>query len=1094
MKHLSFLLYLWAIGLAASQGLWAQATTAIHTEMPATLIENQGQWPEEVRFRVSLPGGFIFLKNNSLQYSLYDSRALEAMHAPSQPNRQTPTLVADAVNVAPGQIQAHGVVVVFEGASPTPRLVAKNAHTVSHHFLLGQNATQAKSAKAYQAVRYEAIYPGISLDFELSEQGRPKYTWMVAAQADPSQIILNYQHSQGIYIAPDGTLRIRTGVGEIVEAAPRSFQTINGQRQAVSTAWVLLDGQRATLQLGSYDAEHPLEIDPELIFSTYSGSIPDNWGSTATFDLVDNFYLGGIVFGTNFPVTVGAFRVSFSGEIDVVVMKFDPTGRTLLYATYLGGSQAEFPHSLVVNQQNELVIFGTTSSLNFPTTATAFSRNFQTGTVGANFPVMGGINYLNGSDLFVSILSSNGANLRASTYVGGNENDGLNLSAQVSIRNYGDQFRGEVIVDEQNNVYIASTTNSFDFPTLGAFKTTREGLQDAVLLKLNPDLSALLWSTYFGGNGFDAAYSLRLSSNGELYVVGGTRSTNLPTQPGAWLSNALGNDDGYVLRLSNTGTLIQCSYLGTSEADQAFLLDLDAQDNVYVLGQTLGNYPRVGEVYFNQRGKQFLHQLDKNLQNTGFSTVFGAGRDVPDITFTAFLVNECGNIYISGWGGAINDNGRVSGVRTNGLPTTIDAFRRNTDGNDFYLLILSAQAQRLLYGSFFGSVGGRGNHVDGGTCRFNKRGVIFHAACACSPSGSANTNEFPTTPGVWSRFNRSTNCNAVAFKFDTQALVPDFQIINPNTLNPITAGCLPLSVILRYTGTSASRVVWRLSDGTSLGSGNEIRYTFTDPGTFTILLDAFNDAACVTNARIDKQLVVLGAAVSISPDQDLCRGESVQLEAFSPKALSYRWSPTTGLSNPNIANPVASPTQDTRYTVTVQDTDGCDISNTVNIRLIAPVSADFAIVAEGECAQQTAVTFQNNTDADTFFWDMGDGTVLNGAAPERYVYAQGGNYQIRFTAIRGNCQDSFTQELLIEDNLSALPNVITPNGDGRNDTFVLPNRSGYSIKIYNRWGQEVFSSDAYNNDWGTNANTGTYYYVLRSPQGVSCKGWIEVVK
>ena len=155
-----------------------------------------------------------------------------------------------------------------------------------------------------------------------------------------------------------------------------------------------------------------------------------------------------------------------------------------------------------------------------------------------------------------------------------------------------------------------------------------------------------------GGAGADAAYSLQLDAAGGLYVSGGTTSTNFPTTAGALNPMARGGVDGFVARINSTGNAIQhATYLGTGAYDQTYFLQLDGSGAVYVLGQTLGSYPVTSGRYQNAGGKQFIHKLTPDLATTGFSTVFGSGRPTIDISPTAFLVDQCNRIYVSGWGG-----------------------------------------------------------------------------------------------------------------------------------------------------------------------------------------------------------------------------------------------------------------------------------------------------------------------------------------------------------------------------------------------------------------------------------------------------------
>src|SRR5207253_1304584 len=133
------------------------------------------------------------------------------------------------------------------------------------------------------------------------------------------------------------------------------------------------------------------------------------------------------------------------------------------------------------------------------------------------------------------------------------------------IKNYGDQFRSEVISDDNDNVYVATTTASQDFPLKNPVQTAHPNNLDGVIFRLNADLSDLAWSTYFGGDGLDAAFTLRLGKQGSLYVGGVTTSSNLPTKAGALKTSFGGLEDGFVAKFQHD-QLVQATYLGTNNA------------------------------------------------------------------------------------------------------------------------------------------------------------------------------------------------------------------------------------------------------------------------------------------------------------------------------------------------------------------------------------------------------------------------------------------------------------------------------------------------------------------------------------------------
>ncbi|MCB0772855.1 MAG: hypothetical protein KDB93_05730, partial [Flavobacteriales bacterium] len=137
----------------------------------------------------------------------------------------------------------------------------------------------------------------------------------------------------------------------------------------------------------------------------------------------------------------------------------------------------------------------------------------------------------------------------------------------------------------------------------------------------------------------------------------------------------------------------------------------------------------------------------------------GPGVGVPNISPTAFLVDYCDKIYISGWGSAVQGS-----LTTNGLPVTPDAYQPTTDGNDFYLAVYDIDMTGLAYATYFGGPQSL-EHVDGGTSRFDRRGRVYGAVCA----GCGGHDDFPSSPNAWSSTNNSPNCNLGVFKFDFDA-------------------------------------------------------------------------------------------------------------------------------------------------------------------------------------------------------------------------------------------------------------------------------------------------------------------------------------
>ena len=231
-------------------------------------------------------------------------------------------------------------------------------------------------------------------------------------------------------------------------------------------------------------------------FSTYSGSTSDNFGYTATYDNQGFLYSGSTSFGIGYPTTLGAYQVNYANQLggtDIAITKYDTTGTQRIYSTYLGGALDELPHSMIVNTKDELFVFGTTASNDFPTTTGSIQTNFKGG---VPFTPSGiGVGFPNGSDIFVSKLSASGGDLLASTFIGGSNNDGLNLSPKLKY-NYADEVRGEIDIDINNNIYLATSTKSNDFPIIGGVQSVLKGDQEGCILKLDDQLTTIVWSSF----------------------------------------------------------------------------------------------------------------------------------------------------------------------------------------------------------------------------------------------------------------------------------------------------------------------------------------------------------------------------------------------------------------------------------------------------------------------------------------------------------------------------------------------------------------------------------------------------------------------
>lgn len=848
--------------------------------------ENKGQWNPEVLYRAQLPNGRIYLRKTGITYSLLsgeDMHALrESRHGKYEsendnhlPYDKGPRHLSNARQMnslqqgVPGRnsnksliLHGHAYQVNFLKASPEVQIIPDHESAARYNYLIGDRSHWGQNVCAFGGITYKNLYPQTDMRIYSNTQGL-KYDLILHPGSDLKNIRFEYKGAESLRIK-DEHLYIKTTVGTNIEVAPYAYQIIHNRRIEVNCKY-RLEGNILTFKTGSaYNPDYTLIIDPNFLFATYSGSNSDNWGYTATYDAAGNFYMGGIVFGTGYPASPGAFQEEFSGGantngeggFDISLSKLSPDGRNLIYATYLGGNNNEQPHSLVVNGSGNLIISGRTKSSDFP--------GHRVGPGG-------------GWDMTLTELTTDGSDTVGSLIIGGSDADGVNIADKYtpvggqmtySLRRfYGDDARSEVNVDAQGNIIVVGSTQSEnDFPVTSAFQSTfGGGLQDGVVIKAAPDLSSITWASYLGGSENDAAYVLDFSqTTGNIYVAGGTESNNFPGVSGTFQTGNKGDADGFIAEISPGGNLIRSTYLGTGERDQIYGIQSDKEGNIYVGGTTEGVWNFPGVVHLNnvEYGKQFFAKFNNNLNNLIYTANFGSANSLatsqPNISPTAFLVDRCENVYMSGWGGTI-DVGSASYVTqgTSNMPIVNSINIGTPDGHDFYFFVMKKDAQGILYADTYGQNGGFPDHVDGGTSRFDPNGIIYQAICANCGGGVI----FPTgPPGVYSRKNGSlingtggrAACNEVGFKiaFNLDGVRGG---VAPVDRRPLHCFNEEVTFIDTLYGRPASKWYWDIFKGDTNNhvfgqvatDTSVFSHTFTSVGTYLVRMIKYNDEGCI---------------------------------------------------------------------------------------------------------------------------------------------------------------------------------------------------------------------------------------------------------
>ncbi|GAA3747655.1 Ig-like domain-containing protein [Terriglobus aquaticus] len=542
------------------------------------------------------------------------------------------------------------------GGNATPSASTGDVLPGTVNYLRGNDHSQWHTGlPQYNSVSLAEVYPGVDLKY-YGHGSTLEYDFVVAANADPTQIQLQFQGTKA-HANQDGGLVLPTANGsELRFDKPVAYQQIDGKRVPVAAEFQIADG-RVGFKLGSYDHSRDLVIDPTLVYTgTLGTGVQQTNLSQIAVASSGELYMLGTTNDSTFPVTANAYQgtcgpaapnygqyCSGSGQTAAFVAKLSADGTSLVYATYLSGTQSyEYGDALTVDSAGVAYLFGRTGSDTFPVTPDAFQAHCIAGV--PNFP--GGVQaqcdgyYARGggagyqslnTPAYFAKLSADGSRLLYSSYLGGttpvypnsiqlDATGNIYLSGQVNVFSTADLTPGQL---PTSNSQFPGITSSGYLTVASAANGhgNDQGIGIAAFLsKFSNDGHTLLYGTFFGDNttGADTyPTTMTVGANGVAFLGGYTDATNLPvtagaikaacTSPGTNYGGMYCNTiDGYVAAIDTTksgsASLVYSTRLGgtaTSQGsnipDQQVLgLVADSSNNVYVTGYTFESTFPVG--------------------------------------------------------------------------------------------------------------------------------------------------------------------------------------------------------------------------------------------------------------------------------------------------------------------------------------------------------------------------------------------------------------------------------------------------------------------------------------------------------------------
>jgi len=997
---------------------------------------------------------------------------------------------------------------------------------------------------SYEKITIKNIYPGIDWVLyqkdqnsgfgmkDLKNVGGLEYDFVVHPGADPSLIRFRYKWTDKPQLQKDGSMKISTLMGDIVEGIPISYRY--DKEKKINTRYVL-KGDLIGFKVEKYDTAETLIIDPTLIWASYYGGNVFEEIFSMNAD-GKNVWLTGSSNSPGFPIANtggGAYiQGTFEGMTDLIILQFSSCGK-LLWSTYYGGSGSDAGNSISSDGKNVWVT-GNTNSADFPTL-------FPGGAYQASLK-----GHMNAFILQFSCVAS--TRIWATYYGGSNFDQGYSISS------------------DGTNVWVTGSTQSTDLPTLFPAGTYQQpwlnGNRNAFVLKFDCSTDICIWATYYGGSTISGDVGNSIYSDGaNVWVTGSAHSTDFPTKSkvGAYnQSVSNGNGDVFILQFRSTGAAIWATYYGEGIGTSIY----SDSRNVWVTGSTSSaTFPTqfpVGAYKQATLGgvgatNAFVLQFNCATSDLIWATYYGGSGGVGDVGNS--IQSDGSNVWVSG------------STTSQNFPTLNSACSYYKGGlaagsNDSFILQFTTSGIRL-WATYYGD----DTEMTGDGTYIASDGMNVFVAGDAEPNGA-----FPVlNPGGLAYFNPSIGTNETAFiaKFsiacEVLTLSPDISSCSGDSSSLSAGGAISYSwspaaglssisaatvktdpaMTTTYTVTGNSTTgcsfatatvtvmilpainvtaaqlapaVCNLSDGSAevmaTGGTGMLTYTWSNlitgvtnnnigAGTYTVTVTDTKGCSGTSSATIQNSN---GPKVNVVDSINTCQGKMNGAITLSATAMAntYVWSNGSTTQNQNNL-PGGT------YTVTVTDGTGCTATKTVTILQLANpsvmVGPDTAI-KKGQFVQLIA----NSSGGKTYLWtpssSLNSDTIYNPIADP----TQTTNYTVTVTGVN-SCSETASIQIAIEEVPNPcdsknvfVPTAFSPNGDGQNDILYVRGAlcaTQLHFQLFDRWGEVVFETTNPATGWdgtfkGKTMETGVFAYYLTATlsngQNINGRGNVTLVK
>jgi len=932
-------------------------------------IQNKGQWIDADLFRASSFGSTVQVRKNGLLFSISNQEQLAAglqlandVEEQKSKNKATQSKIVE--------VQNHAWFMEFLGMNYDAQVVPNFQSQKHLNYFIGNDKSKwAKDVNTFSEINYINIYANIDARFYKNSNQELEYDIIAKPGANINNIKIKYDGFSNFNINENGKLVATTSLGIIDFPAPISYQTINGKRFEIKSKYVLENNEVLGFEVGSYNKNFPLTIDPVALRWAIYISNQSSFGTNGHNHGIDVdaggfIYVAGRTDDTQFPTTTGAYTTTYNGFQGTrgFVCKIDPGNSinaigSMVWCTYIGGgaiggSGSENIYALKLDAANNIYITGVSSNFDYPTTAGAVQPNY-----GGNY------------DAVVTKINNNGNTLLFSTFYGGpNENDGFNF----------------VYVDNTSTVYLAGYSYDASFPvTNNAHQQTfasASGSKDGVFTVLDSSGNTALYSTFYGGAADDEFTCIRPSGTNDIVLSGTTNSNSGIATPGSYNSTVqtgANSSSGMIVKFDkNSFQLNWATYINPIDSSHAVVIlsqQVASNGDIYFGGITNGIDP--ASISANAYQTNFAGNVDVyigKLRNDGSTILAGTyvGGASSESPLMGLNIDAFGNVY----GLAYTTSDSTT------LHTTTDALQKNKAGSsDAIFFKLNDNLTTMKYLSYWGGLGNDRDPVGYDGIKFSD--------CKAYTALTTESNDAPMTMNAYNATRTNTGVAVPAIAVWNNP--PD---VNSAAITGTETLCAASSPTLPIIGSAATYILSDINrDGTispqaAVGAVLYQWQSSTNNIAFTDIAGATNQNLSIAEmgilntttyyrrniglevcntATIVVKTVINVSTPTITGANNLCRTYNLTLTTPANANATFNWTgPNNFVSNANniVINNI-DVVNDGIYnlTQTINNCTSAAATITVTVLNCTPVANDDIFVIN------TIPTFTNNVivnDAD----------------------------------------------------------------------------------------------------------------------------------